>query len=377
MTPEPVLCFDGDNAGIRATIRAAERALPLLKPGYSLRFVTLPEGEDPDTLIEARGLAVMEELLKDARPLDAVIWDLEKAKHTLDTPERLAGLEYRLEQRARSIADHKVQYQYLDAFRSRIKDLKYHSRRQKFGSREVIKGQINKFRGVKQPKFNPHHYDPTPNLPSPPLAAPEVLNRRREQALLAALLNHWPLMDDFAETVGTLEFFDPYLDKLRQEILLLYGSEPDLEPDGLNNHLKGKGYAELVKSILNPVVYIHAGFARTEAEISAVRVGIGEMVDGLREEGRKAEMAEAEKAYVEDPTEENWSRLQECMVTVHRENQINQEKDYPESVVGDGLKKTRNKLVQKSDENNVIKGTSDNVSGPTSNGISKDLEINC
>ncbi|HLJ63670.1 MAG TPA: DNA primase, partial [Stellaceae bacterium] len=50
MAPEPVLCFDGDAAGERAAARALERALPLLKPGFSLRFASLPAGEDPDTL---------------------------------------------------------------------------------------------------------------------------------------------------------------------------------------------------------------------------------------------------------------------------------------------------------------------------------------
>ena len=54
LAPEPVLCFDGDEAGRRAMARAAERALPLLKPGFGLRFAELPAGEDPDTLIQGR-----------------------------------------------------------------------------------------------------------------------------------------------------------------------------------------------------------------------------------------------------------------------------------------------------------------------------------
>ena len=52
MSPEPVLCFDGDAAGQRAAARALRRALPLLRPGQSLRFAALPAGEDPDSLIE-------------------------------------------------------------------------------------------------------------------------------------------------------------------------------------------------------------------------------------------------------------------------------------------------------------------------------------
>ena len=55
LAPEPILCFDGDAAGERAALRAADRALPLLRPGISLRFAALPAGEDPDTLIARYG----------------------------------------------------------------------------------------------------------------------------------------------------------------------------------------------------------------------------------------------------------------------------------------------------------------------------------
>ena len=55
LADEPVLCLDGDQAGRRAGFRAAERALGLLKPGRSLRFAALPEGEDPDSLVRGQG----------------------------------------------------------------------------------------------------------------------------------------------------------------------------------------------------------------------------------------------------------------------------------------------------------------------------------
>jgi DNA primase len=53
MVEVPILCFDGDSAGQKAAIRAAIRALPLLRPGHSLAFATLPAGKDPDDLIRA------------------------------------------------------------------------------------------------------------------------------------------------------------------------------------------------------------------------------------------------------------------------------------------------------------------------------------
>ena len=49
LSNEPIICLDGDNAGRRAAFLAAEKALPLLKPGLTLQFGILPFGYDPDT----------------------------------------------------------------------------------------------------------------------------------------------------------------------------------------------------------------------------------------------------------------------------------------------------------------------------------------
>src|SRR6476646_7639886 len=55
MADEPVLCFDGDGAGVRAAYRAVDLAMPRIKPGTSLRFELLPQGQDPDDLVRAGG----------------------------------------------------------------------------------------------------------------------------------------------------------------------------------------------------------------------------------------------------------------------------------------------------------------------------------
>ena len=61
--PEPTLCFDGDNAGIHAAIRSIDRALPILKAGYSLKYVFLPDGMDPDEFLKAKGADEYEKAL--------------------------------------------------------------------------------------------------------------------------------------------------------------------------------------------------------------------------------------------------------------------------------------------------------------------------
>ncbi len=58
---EPILCFDGDGAGIKAALRSVDRALPILKPGYSLQFMFLPDKMDPDEFLRAKGADAFEE----------------------------------------------------------------------------------------------------------------------------------------------------------------------------------------------------------------------------------------------------------------------------------------------------------------------------
>lgn len=92
----PILCFDGDNAGQRAAMRAIQRALPMLRPAHSLSIVRLPAGMDPDDLIRERGAAAIEELLAHPASLLDTLWDFERASAPLETPEDKAGLKARL-----------------------------------------------------------------------------------------------------------------------------------------------------------------------------------------------------------------------------------------------------------------------------------------
>ncbi len=94
--PEPILCFDGDRAGVGAANRALDRALPMLEPGRTLYFAMLPDGMDPDDVIRRHGAEAMIAMLEGAQPLVDMLWKRELDAEPLDTPERRAGLEERL-----------------------------------------------------------------------------------------------------------------------------------------------------------------------------------------------------------------------------------------------------------------------------------------
>src|SRR5246127_1977162 len=95
LADEPTLCFDGDDAGRRAAYRAADLALPLIRPGKSLKFASLPQGHDPDDLARSGGHEAIADVLGAARPLAAVLWTRESEAGPVDTPERRAALEAR------------------------------------------------------------------------------------------------------------------------------------------------------------------------------------------------------------------------------------------------------------------------------------------
>lgn len=109
---EPILCFDGDEAGLRAAWRAIDMILPGLKPGRTARFALLPEGKDPDDLIREEGPQAMREILDDATTLASLLWMRETGGGTFDTPERRAELESRMRQVVAQIRDESVRRHY-------------------------------------------------------------------------------------------------------------------------------------------------------------------------------------------------------------------------------------------------------------------------
>src|SRR6202167_3994284 len=105
MADEPILCFDGDDAGRRAAYRALDLALPLLKPGKSLKLASLPDGQDPDDLARSGGRDAIADVLSAARPLAHVLWSRESEAGPFDTPERRAALEARMGEVTGAIRD--------------------------------------------------------------------------------------------------------------------------------------------------------------------------------------------------------------------------------------------------------------------------------
>lgn len=116
---EPTLCFDGDSAGARAAERALDLALPHLAPGRTLRIAYAPAGKDPDDIFRADGADALTALLAAAAPASDALFEREKARHGLATPETRAAFQAALKEAIGKIADRDTQRAYFSELMSR------------------------------------------------------------------------------------------------------------------------------------------------------------------------------------------------------------------------------------------------------------------
>ena len=293
---EPVVCFDGDTAGMRAAARAADRALPMLKPGHSLRFVTLPQGQDPDDLISQHGSKSMRDVLNAAVPLSDFIWRQELTAQPVTTPERIADFQTRMRARIKEIGERTVQESYADMVENRIREMRR-------AGRDAGGFKRGDKRGYKPSNRN------TTFVQGNRSNIPAVMANRQQQILLAALINHPGLIDELGEVVGALSFADPFLDKLRQQIIEIALADSGLDSEGLIAHLTRLGLSDACNGLLGGETLGHAAFARRSASLVQARAGLTELLARIGKPQLEAQLADAERAVAEEFSEASWNRL--------------------------------------------------------------------
>jgi DNA primase len=233
LTPSPVLCFDGDAAGGRAAARAAELALPLLRPDRTLRLAALPAGEDPDTLVRNRGPEAFAAVLDAARPLGEALFDLLRAGAPLNLPEQRAAFRARLEAAAKRIPDRALASEYRASLMDRFFAARAQGGPRQSGAR--MGGAIR----------------PSNGLTAPPRAVPSDTATRAERArnLLAILLRHPGLLRDVEHALAELDL-PPMLARLRHALLEWAAAAEQLDSTALIAHLHATGLSSEVSGTL-------------------------------------------------------------------------------------------------------------------------------
>jgi DNA primase len=287
MADEPILCFDGDKAGQKAAWRAADMALPHLKPGKSLRFALLPEGQDPDDLARSGGRGAIEEVISAARGLADVIWSREIEGGTFATPERRAALEARIRELSNSIGDEVVRRYYRQDLAERLqRTFAPETARGGYG-RGGYRGGAGNFAGESGRRFAPRgpftpgaagRFEPRGGRPqglaggqtinrgpyqaaSPQLALSPIMRgqrsaiSRREALILQSLINHPWLLHDHLEEVAALELAHPEAHKLRAGIISAFANdhhhspEPAEQSEKMRADLARSGFSQALQRV--------------------------------------------------------------------------------------------------------------------------------
>jgi len=231
--PEPILCFDGDKAGLRAAFRSIERALPLLKPGQTIRFALLPDNMDPDDLIRERGARAMAEVLDNAVPLIDMLWRRELEAEDLSTPEARAGLKDRLYKAQSEIAHPGVREQYKTALLTRF-DKAYGAPAKSYGQGGYGKSGYGRKKGAAPPS----------SALKMKMEKARAMNADRgpaEKRLVGAILEYPQLLRSVDEIFFELKFDTPMLVRLQTGIFEYWRDAIAVDKNAIRAHIEGLG----------------------------------------------------------------------------------------------------------------------------------------
>jgi DNA primase len=339
MADEPVLCFDGDNAGLRAAYRAVELAMPRLKPGKSLRFAMLPQGQDPDDLVRSAGRDAVNDVIGAARPLSDMLWAHETEGHSFATPERRAALEARVNEVTGGIADDSVRKYYRQDFNARLAQF-FAPAQVPRGNFQRGQGQGQAWRGQDWRERSGSNWQPrsgaarrpatggknTPYVVVSQQLAASPLHRghraavpRREALILQAALNYPWLLHDHLEEFASLEFRHADAEKLKNALVDIAAYAAATDAEAVRAELAGHGLTEVMERMGAAITTQSVWGARPDAAPEDVLVTWQQLVVLHRQwHSLTKELKDAEQALGEDNSEANYLRLRDVKTRLSR-----------------------------------------------------------
>ncbi len=230
--PEPTLCFDGDGAGIKAAIRSADRVLPMLKAGYSLKYVFLPDKMDPDEFLKAKGADEYEKALEHTVPLADLLWRKNIESLPTDTPEQKALFEKTVLEEVGKIGDEKVRSYYLQDMKKRI----YDNFRQPINTAPKSEKGYSKRNVTAKTKMRPQPIKIT-------------LDDLVGKFIVSAMLCFPSLIGEYEEKTGMFEISNPDLKQLFEKMIEIYHENEDISYIDFYHMLQNKGFDKYLSGL--------------------------------------------------------------------------------------------------------------------------------
>lgn len=220
--PDVVFCFDGDNAGRKAAVKAMESVLPRMKDGRQAFFLFLPDGEDPDTIVRSEGADGFDARLQMAVPLSQFLFD------TLSDDVNLATLDgkARLAERARPMLAQIPDGAFSDLMRQRLTELT----------------------GVGARSAAPDTHVPAQRARSVAGHAGATPRRSLVRSAIALLLQRPALALELPPPFRFVALRQPGIDLLT-ELIALVSARPDISTGALLEHFDGRDEAVALQKL--------------------------------------------------------------------------------------------------------------------------------
>ena len=232
---EPTLCFDGDGAGIRAAIRSVDRVLPILKAGYSLKYVFLPDKMDPDEFLKAKGAEEYEKAITNTMPLADLLWRKNIQAQPTNTPEQKAMFEKNIYEEIAKITDEKVRGYYQQDMRNRI-----------YSELRAPQQPAAKISAAGTQRQTP---PPARRIVREQLKVRHNLDEKVARFILSAFVCYPELIGEFEEKVGMFEIGNAELSMFWEKMADISREHEQLDAETLWRELASAGLDKIASSL--------------------------------------------------------------------------------------------------------------------------------
>ncbi len=221
---DPVVCFDGDRSGQNAAHKISEKLIAYMKPNYSLSFLILPNGFDPDSFVRKNGRNNFESLLDQKIDIGNFIFENNLQDLQSEQPEERAGFEKKIMDLCLLIQDSTVKKHYISFFKNKIFE--------QFSSRKAK------------------------NLK--PLNKTKELTRKitryssfelKEFSLMYFFLNNIQILKNQSEKLSIINFHNKNLEELKKVLINILEKIETFKEFNLLKHLEENNFGPIIKDI--------------------------------------------------------------------------------------------------------------------------------
>ena len=281
-----IICFDGDESGYKAALRAAENSIKDLKPEKQISFLFLPDKEDPDSFVNKNGKNYFLDFAKQSKiPVHQFIFSHYK-QQTKNDPSSMAVFEKKLRTIANTVKDNFIKKYIMEYFLEKIAELTPHiSRDKNYKSKKKVKS-------LERTK---KHFQESQSLSGVEL---------KEFSLLYLVMNNINLMQKNIHLIENIKFFTEVNKQIFDTIVSKIKTVSDLKVDELDID------NQLIEKInkFAPIKYILKNKSQDDSEIFAL---LDDIIRDLNNYDLEFRIQELESKFSKDMSETTFNELKE------------------------------------------------------------------